>query len=166
MITIKEKIKEAAREMIFKETLRLDRDRKREDLMGLYGDIVDELSRRAPGHEAMIYEYADLMKLEQNLYCPEKAYEAGAGAGDAQRDRAFMEYIMDIFLDPENRRFLQKRDSMYYEIRAMLGEAGGLLDEFNELYRACYGIIGNVIDRFFEMGYTSGGINESEAAAG
>lgn len=152
MIT-KDELNKAAREMVIHETLRLDMDRVREDLMGLYGDIVAEMIRRAPGHEAMIYAYTELMAKEQGIYIPVQAYEAGASARGTDHDRAFMDYARRLNLDPENQRFLKERDAMFYEMHSLLGEVGGLLDEFNELYRTCYGIVSKKIDVFFDMGF-------------
>jgi len=146
-------IQKIASEIIAEETLRLDMNRIREDLMGLYGDIVAELTRGGAGKETMIYDYAELMAREQALYIPEQAYEAGVSARDTEHDAAFMDYIRSIHLDPETKAVLRERDNMYYELSSLLGDAGGLLDEWVELYRDCHGIIGQKIDRFFNMGY-------------
>lgn len=141
------------REITVQETLRLDMDRVREDLMGLYSDIVIELSKRAPGQEVKIYEYEELMAREQQIYIPEQAYEAGVAARGREYNPAFMEYSRNIILDPNNQAFLSKRDALYRELRGILGEVGGILDEFNELYRDCHGIIGQKINVFFDMGF-------------
>lgn len=153
MITIQD-INKAAREIIVSETLRLDKDRLREDLYGLYGEIVTELATRAPGQETLIYDYTELMLKEQHLYIPEHAYQAGAAARGAERDSALMDYLRQLHLNPDNQRFLNERDAMYRELCGFLGETSGLLNEFNELYRRCYGIIGQKIEVFFDMGHT------------
>ena len=153
MIIINDELNNAAREMTIQETLRLDMDRVREDFYGLYGDIAAELTRRAPGREAMIYDYAELMAKEQGMYIPEQAYAAGVDARGTDHNRAFMDYAKRLMLDPENQSFLKERDAIFNELRGLLGEAGGLLDEFNELYRTCHGIVGRKIDVFFDMGF-------------
>lgn len=146
-------IQKTVAEITIRETLRLDMDRTREDLMGLYSDIVNELSQRAPGREAELYAYEALMAREQTIYVPEQAYEAGVAARGMESKAAFMKHMSDLILNPDNQAFLRKRDALYRELMDILGEVGGLLDEFNELYRACNGIISQKLDVFFDMGY-------------
>lgn len=161
MIITNEELNKTVRVITVQETLRLDHDRVREDFYGLYGDIVAELAHRAPGRETLIYDYDELMEREQSLYIPEQAYEAGVSSRGADRNRAFMDYARRLLLDTENQRFLNERDTMFYELRGLLGEAGGLLDEFNDLFRRCRGIIGRKIDVFFDMGFfDTGKLNE------
>lgn len=153
MIMMKDELIKAVQKMVVHETLLIDTDRVREDFYGLFGDIIAELSRRSPGRETMIYDYAELMAKEQDMYIPEQAYEAGVSARGSEHDSAFMNYARCLLLHPENQKVLKERDAMYYELRGLLGETGGLLDEFNELYRTCHGIVSRKIDVFFDMGF-------------
>lgn len=157
-------VKNTAQDIIFSETLLLDKGRQREDLYGLFGDIVAELAAKAPGQEGMIYDYSELMSKEQRLYIPEQAYAAGTAARGTEHDRAFVDYIRSLHQEPEAQNLFKERDTLYYKLHDLLGEAGGLLDEYNELYRACQGIVGRKIDVFFNMGYYETGQQDEMCA--
>lgn len=137
----------------------LDANRIREDLMGLYSDILSALERKAPGKEKQIYDYAALLQKELDLYTPHKAFEAGAILGctsesfDGDIKSAFMLYIKRIEFDPASKAIHGMVHAQFDELCKLLGDERGLIAEFTELYRSCNGIIQSKIDRFFDMGY-------------
>lgn len=145
-------IQEQASKLILEETMRLDMERVREDFMGLYADIVKALSRQDSNYGYLLYEYTGLMEQEQRFFSPESGYEAGLCSQGTKFERMFMKYISDIYLEPQNLALLQKRDNLFYKICGLLGDASGLMSEFNDLYRECNGIISRNIDQFFLWG--------------
>jgi hypothetical protein len=150
---INESVQTGVREIIEAETARLEALKAFDDLTGLYGDIRVALSRRAPDCECLIDAYAELMAREQKLCCPETAYNAGREAAASGRESNLMEYVSRVFCEPGNLQFLSERDNLFYRLYGLLGEAYGLIDEYNEQYRTCHGFITRNIDQFYNMGY-------------
>lgn len=139
--------------------IKLDEDRAREDLMGLYTDIRLALKDAAPAREKIIYEYAKLLQEELELYSPQFAFEAGAllatnpQGNDDDPQRAFMRYACRIGFDPKSKILQNKIKLMFEEIITLLGDASGLIGDFTEQYRSCNGFAGKHLHRFFNMGY-------------
>jgi len=144
--------KQAARHVL-EETIKLDSDREREDFMRLYSDIIKALYSQGSDCACLFYEYIELMDREQSFFSPESAYEAGLHVRHTEFEPMFMQYISGIYLDPQNCLLLQKRDNLFHELCEILGDARGLMPEFNDLYRECNGIISRKIDRFFRLGF-------------
>ncbi|MEY8355167.1 hypothetical protein AALB39_17665 [Lachnospiraceae bacterium 54-53] len=145
------------------ETIKLDRERVREDFMGLYSDIAAELFKHNSDCVRLIYDYTEMMNREQQFFTPKNAYEAGLHAPEAKFEQGFVQYIRKIYLDPENLFLLQKRDDLFYKLCGLLGDANGLMTEFNDLYRRCNGIISKNIDCFFRMGFEQSHIKAGSA---
>jgi len=139
----------------------LDSGRQREDLMALYSDIRVQIKANAPDKENIIYDYSESLQNELALYCPYKAYEAGAVAGVSlesdgeQTERHFKQFIRRIELDPATKKVRSKVHNEYNIISGLLGDTSGLINDFTELYRKCYGTIQENIDVFFGMGYAA-----------
>ena len=139
----------------------LDNGRQREDLMALYSDIRSQIRTSSPDMENIIYEYAALLQEELALYCPHKAYEAGAVSGASlksdgeQKELFFKQFLRRVELDPESKKIHSTVQHEYDIINGLLGDAPGLIDDFTELYRKCYGFIQEKIDVFFGMGYAA-----------
>lgn len=137
----------------------LDNERQREDLMALYNDIRTQIKTNSPDMENIIYEYADLLQDEIMMYCPYRAYEAGAILGasvkpnDDNQDCSFKQFIRRIELDPENKKTHSKVQNQYNIVHSLLGDTSDLINDFTDLYRRCHGIIPNNIKVFFDMGY-------------
>lgn len=146
-------INKQATRLVMEETLKLDSDRVREDFMGLYSDIAKALYSQDSDYACLLYEYTELMAREQSLFSPESAYEAGLHVQKAEFEPMFMQYISGIYLDPQNCMLLQKRDNLFHKLCGILGDASGLMSEFNDLYRECNGIISRNIYRFFRLGF-------------
>lgn len=138
-------------EIIGIEFLRLTSECAFDDLMGLYGDIRMVLSEKASNN--LIDTYTEFMAKEQGLYSPEAAYEAGKEAAQMGRKYKPLEYISVVLLEPGNKSLLEERDALFDKLYALLGEAHGLIDDYNEAYRLCHGAIGRKIDRFYHLGY-------------
>jgi len=153
-------LEEKISEITAENTMALDEERIREDLMGLTQDIRSEIKSKDPGKVNSIYEYANLLQKEIDLYNPHTAFEVGAVLGccdpsgsDNDPERDFMKYLLRIDYDPTALQVRRDLDAMYLELHKLLGDTGGLLDDFNEEYRQCNGIISRKIFDFFQMGY-------------
>ena len=139
----------------------LDDDYQREELMALYNDIRSEIKQASPEMKNIIYDYAALLQEELDLYCPYKAFEAGAVFGTSpnscneNKKRAFKQYVRQIECDPASIDSHRRVQIKYDMIHELLNNTHGLIDEFNEVYRNCYGVIQENIEVFFDMGYAT-----------
>lgn len=169
MTSIASMIENTVRDIEREGTICLDDCRMREDLMALFKDIRDELKERSPQKQRLLYEYSTLLQQQSELYSPSQAYEAGAllatnpQGTDTERDRAFMRYICRLGFDPEVKKLQSAIQKMYDELTELLDETRGLLSDFTELHRKCYGIVSDHISHFFFMGYDmiENGMNRS-----
>lgn len=125
------------------------------EAMQLFGDIVGELCSIDPDKKILIYELSELLLQESKLYDFEAAYEAGAQAEGSDSIQSFMDYIKEVTLAPETVELFAKRDKIFYELVALLGETSGLISEFIEAYRNCSSMASKKLDIFFDMGFSA-----------
>lgn len=145
-------IKHKVQELYSKVVVQLDLNRQREDLYGLYSDIVSILHKQGHDAETLLYEYDRVLTQEEGFYDPQKAYEAGLHSTHVNQEHGLLGYLGTLYLNPANQAIIARRDRLFQELCTLLGEANGLITEFTELFRTCNGTIRNHIEQFYQMG--------------
>jgi hypothetical protein len=122
------------------------------DLTGLFVDIIYEIAQTEKSQTVIIYDYAKLLEQELQLYSGEAAYIAGSRSKGEPEFAALSGYLCEIEESGPKRRLDVLIQAKYDEIKRLLGDRKGLLDDLTETYRTVHGITKNNLRDFIGLG--------------
>jgi len=154
--TEKQQVQNLAREIRKAGYAELDQFRIREDFYGLYGDIVQELTKRDSSKIELFYEFAELSNDILNLITPEMAYGYGALAkqNNLEPTTAFTGFASKANEVLQWNDATKQRDLIFCNLCEVLGNTSSLLAEFAKLNVKVH-IEHDNFNQFFNLGYSN-----------